>query len=287
MDGENVIEPRPKPPARRRLPARWEDLRWAWRSHQKVPYGPGELWSRKGREAHYRRWREAKAEEVRQALSAVGVRAPPTWSLVDLLALYEVLVEKCYDVPGFGPAPGGYVVDAGCGFGDFAVLAAASGPTSRVIAFDPDPENVRRTKELAAAGGLQDRVDVRGLALGAADGTARLGRVSALMLSVDSSQEAKEVPVRRLDSMALGAPVDLLKVDVEGMEVAVLEGAREILTRESPRIIVEVHSRELADRVAVHLRGYHYARVAEGPVRKSREFPFVRNEFWAPPPRRP
>jgi DNA-binding NarL/FixJ family response regulator len=40
---------------------------------------------------------------------------------------------------------------------------------------------------------------------------------------------------------ASGAAPDLIKIDVEGAEMKVLEGARSLLTRHKPVLIVEVH----------------------------------------------
>jgi FkbM family methyltransferase len=51
--------------------------------------------------------------------------------------------------------------------------------------------------------------------------------------------DSATVPLVSLDSLKLGR-VDLVKIDVEGMEQEVLRGAREVLTRERPMLIVEV-----------------------------------------------
>ena len=262
-------------------------IQWAWRSHRKVPYRLTELWSRTGRAAHYRRWLATEAAEVRLALSALGAKAPETWSPVDLLALYGVLVDRDYDVDGFRPTPGSHVVDAGCGSGDFALIAAVSGPTSRVAAFDPNPDNVRHAQELLAANHLEDRVELRALALGDQDGTVRMGHLTTRTLSTDTNRAARDVPVRRLDSLELGPRVDLLKVDVEGMEAEVLAGAQEMLGRDRPRIIVEVHGKTMVKRVADLLGAQGYVRVAAGPKLPALRFNYIREEFWAPGPNHP
>jgi hypothetical protein len=47
-----------------------------------------------------------------------------------------------------------------------------------------------------------------------------------------------EVPAERLDAFDLRS-VGFIKIDVEGHEVAVLEGARETIRRERPNLVVE------------------------------------------------
>ena len=49
------------------------------------------------------------------------------------------------------------------------------------------------------------------------------------------------VPVVRLDSLPLPSP-DLIKLDVEGSETAVLRGARQLLERAGPAIVIELHA---------------------------------------------
>ncbi len=243
-----------------------------------MPYRWTEIWTRKGREAYYRRWLETRAKEVRASLLDRGLTSPGDWSSIELSQLHEVLVDRCYDVEGFAPGPNGVVVDAGCGFGDFTLLSAAS--RSRVIAFDPIPENVRLTKELLHANGLE--AEVHPVALGDHPGTIRLGRMGPIMLSIHGSGEARDVPVWTLDSLGL-SPVTLLKIDVEGMEARVLAGAETVLRRDRPKIIVEVHGEKPAREVGEFLRKLGYRLIPAGPQKRFTESGSTHVEFWAPP----
>jgi hypothetical protein len=65
------------------------------------------------------------------------------------------------------------------------------------------------------------------------------GGLGATSLTPDP---AGEISVAPLDSMVSG-PVDLLKIDVEGMEMSVLAGSRELIRRSKPLIFVEIANR--------------------------------------------
>lgn len=262
---------------------RWEDLRWAWWAHRRVPYRFREIWSARGRQEHYRRLvtylTTPMAKEVRVDLARRGLRAPDAWTDVDLAKLHEVLVGRCYEVDGFTPPPNGLTVDAGCGFGDFALLAATRG---RVVAFDPNPENVRRTCELLEVNHFQDRITVEAVALGRQNGTIALGRSGEVMLARDSRRAPQEHAMRSLDSILFEAPVTLFKVDVEGMEADVLQGAATTLRRDRPRVIVEVHGPRASREVHDILTAMGYDLAFTGSRREERPFGIVSNEFWRP-----
>ncbi|MGC2288336.1 MAG: FkbM family methyltransferase [Thermoplasmata archaeon] len=258
-----------------------EDLRWAWWAHRQVPYRFQEIWTKKGRDAHYRRLvtylSTRMAEEVRRDLMNRGLRAPANWTDTDLAELHEVLVGRCYEVAGFLPEEDGLTVDVGCGFGDFSLLAARR---CDVLSFDPNPENTRRTGELLGANRLEGRVSVETVALGGRNGVISLGRSGDAMVSRASVREAREHPLRTLDSLPLDRRVDLLKIDVEGMEADVLVGANSMLRKDRPRIIVEVHGRGPAKAVREILMGLGYTLAWSGPKRHGWQFGPVSNEFW-------
>jgi hypothetical protein len=81
-------------------------------------------------------------------------------------------------------------------------------------------------------------------------GTARIG---AACLGHDTLQ----VPLRSLDSLAaerdLARP-DLIKIDVEGHERRVLDGAAAILDRHRPVLVIETGHEAEGDRAAIHDR---------------------------------
>lgn len=151
--------------------------------------------------------------------------------------------------------PGGWFVDCGANIGYLTMLAARRvGAGGRIDAFEPDPINRARLKRHLAENGLNAQVQVHPAAV-----SDRSGRMSLYhprgaghnhgMASAYSSMFAEadeyEVPVVRLDEQLTGVP-DLIKLDVEGGELAALRGMRGLLQSPSPpRLIIE-HNRVTA-----------------------------------------
>ena len=140
--------------------------------------------------------------------------------------------------------PGGLFVDIGANIGNHALFAAGA-CGARVLAFEPSPALADHCAATLAANGLTDRLDLRRQGLGAAPGTARLLPGPGHNAGRTRLQPgAGEVAVVRLDDVLAEAP-DVIKIDVEGMEPAVLEGARGVLARHHPAIYVETLARPI------------------------------------------
>lgn len=142
---------------------------------------------------------------------------------------------------------GDVVADVGANIGLYAVaLARRVGPTGRVIAYEPDAANaalLRRNLALNGAGGV---VDVREVAVGSERG--ELPFLSDRQQSRFDPSGAARVRVVTLDDEL--ERLALLKIDVEGFECAVLEGARSLLAderRRPRRIFVEAHLARLPE----------------------------------------
>jgi FkbM family methyltransferase len=165
----------------------------------------------------------------------------------------QCIIEEVYDRDAYGrekiPA-GAAVVDAGAHIGVFTLMAARRvGPSGRVLAFEPSPGSRELLARNVRANGLS-WVKVYPAALADAPGTeafyaadAAAGNPVGDTLSPIPGREAVSVPVLRLDDVLAEAgvsAVDLLKVDVEGAELRLLEGAPRTLAA-TRRIVMEVH----------------------------------------------
>ena len=136
-------------------------------------------------------------------------------------------------------------LDVGANVGAVTLaLAKYSGASGKVYAFEPGPPNQQRLKRnLALNPALAVRTQV--LECGVGDRPGELwwaeepGNPGNALLSQTGTHR---IPVVTLDDFAREHPldrVDFVKIDVEGMELQVMQGARELLRRFHPALYFE------------------------------------------------
>ncbi len=171
--------------------------------------------------------------------------------------------------------PGDVVYDIGANLGFFSLIAARLvGPEGRVFAFEPAPENVEAIRSNAELNRI-DNVVVIPCAVSSRAGTARLQIVDDQSWSRleefgehPDTERVLEVETVAIDDLVESGelpPPALVKIDVEGAELAVLDGMRATIERHRPAIVCELHdtNAEVADAFAAD--GYRVVNL-EGPV---------------------
>lgn len=132
--------------------------------------------------------------------------------------------------------------DVGSNWGHFS-LYACSHPKfkGQVHAFEPMPETFQDLKSVVSQSGLGGQITCHNFALGSENGvsTAALpDGVHSGTAKLGTASKGTEVVVHPADALSLPAP-DLIKLDVEGFEAAVLKGAKATIQQSSPMIIME------------------------------------------------
>ncbi|MBL8672511.1 MAG: FkbM family methyltransferase [Alphaproteobacteria bacterium] len=149
--------------------------------------------------------------------------------------------------------PGMSAIDVGANHGAYALpMLARVGAAGRVLAIEPNAAVAARLRRSAAAWpascfalaevAVSDAPGRGTLVVESASEAGRLGR--------DLLPGAAGVPVRTLDDLAqehLSAPIDLLKIDVEGHELAAMRGARQLLRESAPVVLFEMQSAAVVD----------------------------------------
>jgi FkbM family methyltransferase len=162
-------------------------------------------------------------------------------------------------------SPGGVAVDVGANLGEWAVpLARRVGPAGRVLAIEPAPRAAIALDKTLVANALAQAEVIR-CAVGDHDGIVEFAVPIVTSVRVDTGiasigpaaagYEALRVALRSLDSLAPERRldrIDLVKIDVEGHERQVLDGARVSLAQFRPVTVLETGHEADGDRQAIH-----------------------------------
>lgn len=172
--------------------------------------------------------------------------------------VYTFLRRQYYfqrDCVRVAPRDGDVVIDAGACFGDTALAFAATvGPNGHVHSFEPMPRqieilrsNIDRNRELAPNISIHpyalSRVSDENLAFVDTGASARQSRTGNV-----------KIPTKRLDDL-IGCGidrVDFIKMDIEGGELAAIEGAADTIRRFRPRLGISIYH-SLDDYISIPL----------------------------------
>lgn len=144
----------------------------------------------------------------------------------DLQSVLELAAGDCYQIANISWKPD-LVIDGGGNTGLFSLAATARWPDSKILCFEPMPENFDLIEMHVNVNGLTDRVEVYKRALAVDDGTAafflRDANQSSLSEALDyrSKVEVKLRSLHQIYAQQLDKNV-LIKLDIEGAEFEIL-----------------------------------------------------------------
>ena len=192
---------------------------------------------------------------------------------------YQLFLTGVYDVETHHTTffrrvvqPGMVVLDVGAHIGYYTLQAAARvGPTGQVHSFEPSMRACTRLLENVSLNAFTNvtinRCIVHGqpgqmqLTLGDDQNT---GTSTTLTTLANDSGRRELVDAIMLDDYVRSKElrrVDLVKIDAEGSDLAVLSGARELLSQQNPQLLIEISppsSGPARIDVIDYLRGFGY-----------------------------
>tara|TARA_B100000614_G_scaffold250162_1_gene259949 strand:+ start:82 stop:789 length:708 start_codon:yes stop_codon:yes gene_type:complete len=143
------------------------------------------------------------------------------------------------------PKPYDAFLDIGANFGLYAILAAHRGFAEEIVAFEPDPRNFGQLNANLYLNGMTRSVHARQEAVSAGNGSVSLslhaGQSTGKSRIGPGGADAVTVPCVSIDSQFDWSGRSLaLKIDVEGHELAVIEGMKRTLSANDCFLQVEI-----------------------------------------------
>ena len=225
------------------------------RSAQSIRHAPGlrrfgALWARL--RAPYRRTltRLAGRHGLPVVVGGQTLRLAP-----DVVNLnWETVEVESYRAFAAEIAPGDVIYDVGAHFGTYTLIGVArGGPATRVVAYEPCDLTRQYLMRHLRWNGAERQVLVRPVCCGSHVGTAafyhrpdRPEGINGLLPHDGLSATTMRVTTIDREVDELGLVPALIKIDVEGAELEVLEGAVRVLETRRPRILVSLHPKRLA-----------------------------------------
>jgi len=137
--------------------------------------------------------------------------------------------------------PGDLFADIGSNVGSYTVLAAGAAGAN-CVSFEPLPATFVHLLDNIRLNNLESKVTAKNIGLGASSGsltfTSGLDCVNHVVAEREVVENSINVPVSTLDAVLSGSTLTLMKIDVEGFETEVLNGAAE--TMQGPSLLAVV-----------------------------------------------
>ena len=136
------------------------------------------------------------------------------------------------------------VLDVGANVGNHAMWFALFGGASRVIVVEPNPLALEPLVANVLSNGLEGMIDLTQVGFGLSNRNEGGFFMKAHDRNLGATKmfagAGGDLEVRRGDDVFADLSPDLVKIDVEGMEIEVLEGLDQTIARVRPVLMVEV-----------------------------------------------
>lgn len=177
----------------------------------------------------------------------------------------EIFLKKSYEkISEFSVKHDYVVLDIGANIGIYSIYAALQSPSSKIYAFEPAIRAVERFKKNLKINNIHN-VEVINKAIWSKDGKVFIEPNRYTVLTrVSENQIGIPTQAISLDSFVRHYKInkiDILKIDAEFAEDAIVEGAESIALSMTKRIVLEYHSEEKRKKVEEILKDHGFKKV--------------------------
>ena len=177
-----------------------------------------------------------------QQLIATKNRASSTGNYYCGLAEYE---EMAF-IRHFMQQSNGIFLDIGANIGSYTVLALGSSKDNYAISIEPSAETVSLMRNNISINDMEQRCEIHNVGAGAAAGSASFinnkDTVNRVLTDNESLENQEDcvitIPIMTVDEIIQNRDVQVMKIDVEGLEYDVLVGAKDTLASPSLHAII-------------------------------------------------
>jgi len=144
---------------------------------------------------------------------------------------------------------GAHIIDIGSNIGNHLLYFAKIMRAARIVPVEPNPLALAPLMAAILGNDLTDIVEFGALGVGLSDQPASgfgMKRHDRNLGATKMFEGRGDIEVHRGDDLFVDETPDLIKIDVEGMELKVLRGLEQLVARAQPVLIVEVDDANLA-----------------------------------------
>jgi FkbM family methyltransferase len=176
------------------------------------------------------------------------------------------------------------IVDIGSYTGVYTLEASIINPKSKILTFEPNPNLLAILEKNIQLNNLKN-ITMFDSALADFSSQTKLYLPFGSFTSNATLNEIKNenfilVPVRKLDEYQQKINIDLIKIDCEGSELAILRGAKGVLSKNRPILIMECLDLITLSEQKSYFCKFNYLLYGDGPI--GTRYGDDRNFLWIP-----
>lgn len=141
---------------------------------------------------------------------------------------------------------GGRFLDIGTNIGNHTLYVAKFLRAQKIVCIEPNPAAIAVLQSNVALNGIDRVVDLSRLGIGLSDHASAHASMKVPPKNLGGSRVIEgegDIRLERADALLAGERFDLVKIDVEGMELMVLSGMAGLLAQHRPKMFIEVDNR--------------------------------------------